>query len=175
MLIRFLLSLPVWAVGTFILPWPLVPIAVAMADKDGRLPVFFRWLETHDNRGWQGPMSEPATAKHMDNPKKALRLWLWRNKAYTLRYRLGIPWGADWEVTKFKGRVEPRKVGPSFFYAEVTANGKRYFEFQPSLGLYWLRLYLRIGWKLKPYLGGKDTGSAGVFTGITPRTDDWDG
>lgn len=174
MTLRFLACLPLWAVGTFIAPWILVPIAVARADENGRLPRWAWWLETHDNLGWDGPASEPATAKHMDNPKKALRLWLWRNKAYALRSWMGIPADASWEVTSFKGRAEPAKIGPSFFHMTVTANGRRYFELQPSLGLYWLRIYLRIGWKLQPYLHGGG-GSAGVYTGITPRTDDWDG
>lgn len=176
MILRFILFLPVWLIGSFILPWPLVPIAVAMADEDGRLPVFFRWLETHDRVGWEGPLTEEATAKHMDNPKKALRRWLWRNRAYTLRYRMGmrLDENPDWKVTKVRGTETPRKIGPSYLYAEAEAGGKRYFEFQPGFGFYWLRIYFRIGWKVATMLDGHASGSSGIYTGISPRPGDFD-
>jgi hypothetical protein len=92
MLTRFLLSLPVWLIGTFILTWPVVPVAVLLADKEGRLPHIFRWWETHDNLGYAGLDEEETVRKFTEKYGKRLGLirWLWRNKAYTLRYDLGM-------------------------------------------------------------------------------------
>lgn len=185
MILRFLISLPVWFIGTMILPWPLVPIAVRFSDKYGRLPWVFRWLETHDNVGWNGPLSEAATAQFSDNPHKMLRRWLWRNKAYRLRYWLGIDYTDNTELNEL--RTVPRKIinrklsegdwgfGLVYICVYDLVSGKFYFEFQPQIGLGKLKLYFRIGWKLKRIADGKSPkGSTGMYTGITPRTDDYD-
>jgi hypothetical protein len=172
MLTRFILSLPVWLIGTFILTWPIVPVAVLLADKEGRLPRIFRWWETHDNLGYAGLDEEETVRKFTEKYGKRLGLirWLWRNKAYTLRYDLGMRLDDhDWTITKIRGSEEHRKIGPSYLYVEGTANGKRFFEFLPSLGLYWIRIYARIGWKLSGLLDGVNGGSSGIYTGITPR------
>ena len=191
MLARFILYLPVWFIGTFILTWPIVPVAVLLADKDGRLPRLFKWWETHDNLGWDGIYEESTVIDRFSYwlPKVGLwwarritlTTWLWRNKAYTLRYNLGMRLDEyGWTITKVRGREEHRKIGPSYLYVVGEANGKRFFEFQPSLGIYWLRvrpkielypirIYARIGWKLSGLLDGVNGGSSGIYTGITPR------
>jgi hypothetical protein len=105
MLTRFILSLPVWFIGTFILTWPIVPVAVLLADKEGRLPRIFRWWETHDNLGYAGLDEEETVRKFTEKYGKRLGLirWLWRNKAYTLRYDLGMRLDDhDWTITKVR-------------------------------------------------------------------------
>lgn len=175
MILRFLLSLPVWFVCTFILTWFVVPIGVVMADGDGRLPRVFRWWETHDNLGYSGLDQERDVkefAKKWGNRIGLIR-WLYRNKAYTLRYRLGIPFHDSdrltWRVLSAKGSVWDN--GPFWLWAYVEVAGKRYFEFQPGFAIGGRRLYVRIGWKVAPLVSAKDypTGSTGMFTGITPR------
>lgn len=176
MILRFLLPIPVWFVGTFILPWVLVPVAVAFADKDGRLPRPFRWLETHDNLGFAGLDTEPDVQTFTAKWGRRIGLvrWLWRNKAYTLRYRLGIPFHrpipVEWKVLSVRGAVKPQ--GVSCLWIVVEAGGKRYFELQPGYGWGGKRLYMRIGWKLyrlAMYPGDYPNGSTGMYTGITPR------
>ena len=83
----FFFYLPIYTLAIW-LAYPLVPLAVWLADQEGRLPPLFRWLETHDNLGWKGPLSEPdvKTTYERYGPKIGLIRWLWRNKAYTLRY-----------------------------------------------------------------------------------------
>ncbi len=180
MLIRFLFYLPCWFIGTFILPWPLVPIAVLLADKDGRLPKGLRWLETHDDLGFGALDQEPAVEAFAKKWGKRIGLirWLWRNKAYTLRYRMGIPMHTEkvsWRVVRQYGD-RPKRKGLSALWVSVEANGKRYFEFQPSLSFGSKgRVYFRIGWKLEPFIRNPNpSGSTGMFTGITPRLDDYD-
>lgn len=177
MLTRFLVLLPVWFFGTLVLPWLLVPIAVSrMKMATGRL-TFFRWLETHDNLGWPGPASEEATAQ-FGRTRKAMRRWLLRNKAYALRYKMGVPFiheDVNWGLLRTKGREDPPIWGLSYYYVEIEANGKRYFELQPSLCLGPnFRLYARIGWKVKRLGTGSPKGGTGIYTGITPRTDNRD-
>ncbi|KIC42253.1 hypothetical protein RA27_02390 [Ruegeria sp. ANG-R] len=188
MIIRFVCFLPLHIIGK-LLAWPLVPVAVIFADREGRLPYIVRWLETHDNVGWSGPLSEPATAAVVERwgQRAGLCRWLWRNRAYRLRYMMGIPLhhkDVDWSVLRTTGSYEAPRRGWSFSYVEVEANGLRFFEFQPgySFGVIrvwrWtskeFRLYLRIGWKVKAMSRGRTRGSIGMFTGITPRSDDWD-
>ena len=162
---------------TFILPallcwlamlvaYPLVPVAVAFATADGRLPWWAWWLETHDNPGWQGPLSEryPAT-------RWGLVRWLWRNKAYALRdlYRAEV----DVDTPRSqRGSIVPAEIGPSWWLGRIC----RYWELELSLGLYAFRIYLRAGWKLKPYfLGHRPTGptATGMLIPISIRTDDF--
>ena len=60
-----------------LLAYPLVPVAVYWADQNGRLPRVFRWLETFDNLGWSGPLSEPATRQiyEIKGQMAGLRAW----------------------------------------------------------------------------------------------------
>lgn len=183
MIIRFLISLPVWFIGTMMLPFFLVPIAVQFMDmKTGRLPWMFRWLETHDNIGWTGPASEEATAQY-GQTKKAMRKWLLRNKAYRLRYWLGIPFirnhalPLSYRIIKVINKPVSKGTwgfGYVFVVIFMYSNDKKYFEYQPQLGLGNIKLYFRIGWKLKRIADGKiPKGSTGMYTGVTPRTDDY--
>ena len=48
-------------------------------------------------------------------------------------------------------------------------------EGQPRFGFGKFHLYLRLGWKMKPFFDAGPYGaSAGIFTGISVRSDDWD-
>lgn len=165
----FFVYMPVWFIGV-LLAYPLVPIAVYFADEDGRLPWIFRWLETYDNPGWSGPQSEPATAKYK-NRRVGLWMWLWRNKAYRLRWWMRARVNMRMEM-KEKGTQIPPKWGFSYWYGKIGP----YFEFQPVLSLGFAHIYFRIGWKLKPFFGKEwpQLSSASMYTGITFRTDDWD-
>lgn len=149
--------------------YPLAPVAVAFATSDGALPRWAWWLETHDNPGWQGPLSEgyPAT-------RWGLVRWLWRNKAYALRdrYRASIVWTHKTMFTQQRGSIVPAEIGPSWWLGRIG----RYWELELSLGLYAFRIYLRAGWKLKPYfLGHRPTGptATGMLIPISIRTDDF--
>lgn len=169
---RFWLYLPL-TILSWLLAYPLVPVAVALADDQGRLPRPLRWLETHDALGWVGPMTEPATIRTTERfgRKAGLIHYLWRNKAYTLRYwmRARID---DGMVRAVSGDPIPARWGLSVWRAQIGP----YFEVQPRIGLGRVHLYLRIGWKLKPFFdsAGPHGLSAGIFTGISVRSDDWD-
>lgn len=181
MMIRFFAFLPLWFVGTFIMTWPVVPVAVLFSDKNGRLPRLFRWWETHDDLGYAGLDQEPDVEEFAKKWGKHLGLirWLYRNKAYTLRYKLGIPFHdpkpVSYQILCVKGQTTPRQRGFSWLWVVVVANGKRYFEFQPSYGFGSKVLYLRVGWKLAA-LARSDVaypfGSMGMYTGATPRKRD---
>ena len=168
----FWIYLPIATLGS-VLAYPLVPVAVALVDKDGRLPRIFRWLETHDNLGWAGPLSEPATRGTTGTKGQlaGLRRWLWRNKAYTLRYWMRAKIEDDM-VRKESGVSIPKRWGYSYWSGKIGP----YWEFQPRFGFGKFHLYMRLGWKLKPFFDspGPYALSAGIYTGISVRSDDWD-
>lgn len=170
---RFLLFLIISTLGT-LLAYPLVPVAVLFCDKGGRLPWLFKWLETHDALGWSGPLTEHATT--MTTQKYGQRVglvrWLWRNKAYTLRYWLRAR--VTPEMTKHSwGNLENSGWGFSHWYGQVGP----YWEYQPTINLGDYKIYMRIGWKMTPYFKtpNKLKMSAGIFSGLSFRTDDRDG
>lgn len=167
---RFALLLPLVTVATA-LAYPLVPVAVLLCDANGRLPWAFRWLETHDALGWQGPLTEPATRKTTERfgRKVGLIRWLWRNKAYTLRYWLRARVTDDMART-FSGDDVPKRWGYSHWFGQIGP----YWEWNPRLGFGAVHLHLRIGWKMKPYFVGLPSLTAGMFTGVSIRSDDWD-
>lgn len=147
--------------------YPLAPIGAALADKAGRLPWWLWWMETHDALGWSGPLSEgyPAT-------RWGLTRWLWRNKAYALRDRYRARLLAPGPFAQQRGSIVPAEIGPSWWLGRIC----RYWELELSLGLYAFRIYLRAGWKLKPYfLGHRPTGptATGMLIPISIRTDDF--
>lgn len=166
---RFWLYLPVAMLGT-LLAYPLVPVATALAYADGRLMWVFRWLETHDNLGWDGPKSEPDTRKIFEiyGERAGLRAWLWRNKAYTLRHWLRARITDDMPRSQ-SGESVPKRWGYSAWSGKIGP----YWEWQPRIGLGSFHVYLRCGWKLKPFFEG-GSGAAGIFTGVSIRSDDWD-
>jgi hypothetical protein len=155
--------------------YPLVPIAILFVNKDGRLPWIFKWLETHDNPGWSGPLSEKDTREKTEKygQKIGLMFWLWRNRANRATSILS----ADiYEIDRRyeSGTWNQNIKGFSCWYGCI--NG--YFELQPSYGFTSTRIYVRIGWKMKPYFNPNMTewpklgsGSNGMYTGITPRSD----
>lgn len=183
MLLRFLAWLPIWIVGAMILPWPLVPIGAILADKDGRLPVYLRWLETHDNLGWHCLTEEETLTRryHYWIPKVGdkwarkitLCTWLWRNKAYTLRSKMGpnMLEAKTWRVVWMGGTRSMPKVGPGLFLLIMEVDGKKYFELRPSFGVGFGQIYMRIGWKVYSAWDGhfNPAGPTGTYTGITPR------
>lgn len=167
MLLKYLLFILVdWSARIFC--YFLAPIAAYTSNKDGRTLSIFKWMETPDNLGWNGPLSEPEVAKSMNNPKWALTRWFWRNKAYTLRIKyLGIP--RKTKIIKTVGEREaPKNVGFSWFKA-INEDGYWYAEVRFSLGEKIGYIYLKMGWKL--YNIGLTNG---MFAGLTPRIDDWD-
>ena len=153
--------------------YPLVPLAVYFADKDGRLPWLFRWLEAHDALGWFGPSTENATRKTTKRfgLKAGLVHYLWRNKAYTLRYWMRAKI-TDEMVSTQSGVSIPKRWGFSYWKGSIGP----YWEYQPRIGFGKFHLYLRIGWKMKPFLDSEGPYglSAGIFTGVSIRSDDWD-
>ncbi len=165
----FWLYLPISVIGQ-ILAYPLVPVAVALADAHGRLPWAFRWLETHDALGWDGPLTEAATraVTEAKGQRAGLRRWLWRNKAYTLRYWMRARITDDMPREQ-SGESIPKRWGYSAWSGKIGP----YWEWQPRFGFGRFHLYMRCGWKLKPYFEG-GSGAEGIFTGVSIRSDDWD-
>lgn len=147
-----------------LLAYPLAPIAALLADSSGRLPKGLQWLETHDNLGWAGPLSEGYPAS-----KWGLCRWLWRNKAYAFRNQF---------------RANPSETELMYKYSEVYDGV--YFREVYKIGPWFLREYglkfkrfkiwIAIGWKLKPYYEGPNpTGptASGILIPISMRTDDY--
>lgn len=169
---RFWLYLPICLAG-WLLAYPLVPVAVCLADSAGRLPRPLRWLETHDALGWAGPATEPAIARTTERwgRRTGLIRWLWRNKAYSLRHWMRAQISADMPRS-VSGHAIPRRWGISIWRASIGP----YWEWQPRFGLGVFHLKLRCGWKLKPFFDGPGPygASAGIFTGVSIRSDDWD-
>lgn len=169
---RFWIFLPVCVIG-WLLAYPLVPVAVLFADSSGRLPWIFRWLETHDALGWTGPATEEATRRTTARFGLRAGLWhyLWRNKAYTLRSWMRARISADMPRSESGPRI-PARWGFSMWRGKIGP----YWEAQPRLGFGRFHLYLRLGWKLKPFFDGPGPygASAGIYTGISIRSDDWD-
>jgi hypothetical protein len=102
-------------------------------------------------------------------------LWhyLWRNKAYTLRHWMRARISRDMPRSQ-SGKKIPARIGYSQWFGRVGP----YFEWQPRLGCGSFHIYLRVGWKLKPIFDAgmwpEGPTSVGMFTGISPRVDDWD-
>lgn len=169
---RFWLYLPICVLG-WLLAYPLVPLAVLLSDAEGRLPRPLRWLETHDALGWVGPMTEQATIRTTERfgRRAGLVHYLWRNKAYTLRWWLRARITDDMPRSQ-SGEAIPARWGFSMWRGSIGP----YWEIQPRIGLGWVHLYLRIGWKMKPLLDGPGPYglAAGIFTGVSVRSDDWD-
>lgn len=160
--------------------WLLAPWAVRRADPaTGRLTPGFSWMETPDALGWGAGTYEPAIKKIYDEKgkEKALVAWLRRNKAYGLRYALrATPNYATMTLTESGPRVPPR-WGPFHWKGVIRDGEHEWFESMPGFGFGSFHVYLRCGWKLKPlFLGERPTDdkSMAIFTGITPRLDDWD-
>ncbi|MFO1301796.1 MAG: hypothetical protein U1F17_15775 [Burkholderiaceae bacterium] len=136
-----------------VLAVPLVPLAVALADPAGRLPPCFRWLETHDQPGWQGPLSEgyPAT-------RWGLIRWLWRNRAY----RLSNTWrcSPDFEtmVLRERGTRDPRTNPPAWWLGTIADGRRWWFELTAAARLAGVDVELRAGWKLAPFFEGARPG-----------------
>ena len=165
-----------------ILAYPLVPIAVMLADEEtGRLPKYLRWLETHDDLGWgAGRYEEPIGKAYEKYGKKvALIFWLWRNKAYTLRNKFRVKSTFQYFRINQKGSAIPPKFGPYFTYYNLKdlQTDKSWFDLYLGFAFGKFYLYSRMGWKLKPIYEGhipKDNEATGMFIGIGVRSDDWD-
>lgn len=157
-----------------------VPQAVKRADpQTGRLQPNDRWMETHDALGWGAGTYEPEIKKIYDTKGKeaALEAWLLRNKAYTLRWSLRATPNYETMTLEESGPRVPPKWGFWRWKGVVKDGPYEWFDSMTGLSLGWLHVYIRAGWKLKPlFLGERPTGATavGMFTGITPRADDWD-
>ena len=154
--------------------YPLVPLAVAMADEEGRLPSGLRWLETPDALGWGAGTYEPEIRDVYDRRGKraALRAWLLRNKAYGLCER----WRARIDRSRMVLSERGPRVPPRWGFWRWRGDVDEYFDGQYGLSLGSFYVYLRCGWKLKPLFvdQGDRNKVIGFFQGITPRSDDWD-
>jgi hypothetical protein len=153
-----------------LLAYPLVPIAVLFADKDGRLPFIFRWLETFDALGWDGGWYEPAVfavaQKH--GKRAALIYWLWRNKAYTLR---------NWMRADVTDAMPRQQIGdynqaPGVYYWRGSVGP--YWQVRVGYGFSKFCLFAQAGWKIADYLNPNSDNwispAAGMFIGITLRS-----
>ena len=176
------LFLTVFVALATVVAYPLVPIAVLLANSEGRLPYLLQWLETPDALGWGAGTYEPTIKAAYDKHGKrwALMRWLWRNSAYRLRFSLGMNVeNYDYSQVTFNsfGDYRPAKWGPSCWQATAVYKGKTYFDYRPAFGFGTFYVYLLVGWKLKPYISGyfpKVPNAAGMFSGVTPRTDKLD-
>lgn len=155
----------------------LAPVAVLTLDDDGRPWSVFWWMETHDNLGWSGPLSEKDTRTVFEEkgPRAGMRAWWWRNIAYAGQYyAFSIPFlTEDVKVQRVTSRGWPRPArGPWLQVVTATIGGRKYFEVNTGFAFPTFLLYARIGWKLLPLAEGQPAyGSTGMYTGITPRTD----
>lgn len=163
------------AISARLAAFPLAPVAAALADSEtGRLPGWLWWMETTDHPGWDflnvaTPVQETAEKW---GRRVAMARWLARNRAYALQFRLGAPKDRTWEIARWRGSDAPAARGFSCFWGVILTphDGKAYFELQPRLTVGPYVLYLRIGWKVWGVKEGGKGGSAGMYTGFTPRT-----
>ncbi len=165
---------------TFILPallcwlamlvvYLLAPLAAYTASKDGRLHWLFWWMETHDNLGWSGPLSEGYPAD-----KWGLCRWLWRNKAYALRDKFRANPSEDDLLFSYEEVILPVPAGG--FFKEHYIVGQ-WWERSYGYAFKRFKIYIRIGWKLKPYIDGhRPVGptATGMLIPFSIRTDDFD-
>jgi hypothetical protein len=179
-IIRLLIFSPVMWAAQILSVLLSIPAAYT-ADENGRLRFGLRWMETHDTLGWQFMLEEAAMAELAErySVRWALGAWLRRNKAYTLRSKMG-PRDVTYDRATdfgFSPDKDWSKWGFQHEWAWIIIDGKTYFEYQPMLifGDYG-RFYFRIGWKVIAVRNDvwSFSGNFGVFTGITPRTDDFD-
>ena len=172
-----LLTILNWII--ILLAFPVVPIAVMMANKEGRLPKIFRWYETHDDLGWGAGTYEHAVKEVYEKRGKRIALiyWLWRNKAYTFRNKLRANPNFDTMIVSEKGAKIPPKFGPYFSHYTVKDKKQKWFDTFIGFSFIKFHLYLRCGWKVKPIVEGQrptDKDATGMFSGISIRSDDWD-
>ena len=166
-----------------VLTIPLVPIAVLMADKEGRLPKGFRWLETPDALGWGAGTYEPVIMNVFEKYGKRIALirWLWRNRAYGLAAKWQAKPNYDTMVLRSYGTQAVFKNAPAWWLGTITDGDKWWFEF--SFAVRFGNLFVlgfRTGWKLLPFFQGHrpedfTTSATGLFTGISPRSDSIEG
>ena len=177
----FLFTLVEWVFN--LLALPVVPIAVMLADEEGRLPKFLRWFETPDALGWGAGTYEPAIKKVYDERGKrvALIMWLWRNRAYGLSSKWSARPNYDTMVMKSYGTQGVFRNAPAWWLGTITDGDKWWFEF--SFAVRFGNLFVlgfRNGWKLLPFFDGHrpadfSTTATGLFTGISIRSDSVDG
>ena len=152
-----------------LLVYPLAPIAALLSDSSGRLPKLFWWMETHDNPGWSGPRSEgfPST-------KWGLCRWLWRNKAYSLRNRFRAnPTQFNLDFMRMEGTAPTQGCG---FFKAVYRIGE-WRQWEVGYAAMQFKLYVQVGWKLKPYFDGHrpvGVSATGIIIPLSIRSDDWD-
>jgi len=153
----------------------LAPVAVLTLNSEGRPWWVFRWIETHDDIGWNGPLTERPTREKTEKygRRVGMMFWWWRNQAYSAQYHLfSIPIDAEYTDVKLWGQLRRPERGLWWAYVTVKANGKPYFEFRVGWVFSAVTIYVRVGWKVVPIAQGKKAkGSTGMFTGFTPRTD----
>jgi hypothetical protein len=167
-MINFIIPALITFLGV-LLAYPLAPLAALLSNSKGRAPLFLRWLETHDNLGWSGPLSEglPAT-------RRGLCQWWWRNKAYTLRN----VFRANPTLSEIQfNYVEGIELVPStgYFYSIIKIG--RWWEKEWGYAFKWFKISFKAGWKLRPYLNGHrpyGPTATGIIMPFSIRSDDYD-
>lgn len=181
-----LLKFPLYTVTDILanlLAFPLVPIAVLLADSEGRLPKALRWLETPDALGWGAGYYETFIKGIYDSFGKhaGMIMWLWRNRAYSL--------SAKWQATPNYSTMVMRSYGtpgvfknaPAWWVGTIADGNRWWFEFSFAIRVGNLfSIGMRTGWKLLPFFDGSrpedfTKTATGIFTGVTLRTDSVDG
>lgn len=177
----FLFTIVEWVFN--ILALPIVPLAVLLADDQGRLPTLFRWFETPDDLGWGAGTYEPAIKSVYDRYGKrvALVVWLWRNRAYGLSAKWRATPNYDTMVMKSYGTQGVFRNAPAWWVGTITDGDRWWFEFSAALRFGDLFVFgFRTGWKLLPFFDGHrpedfSRTATGLFTGISIRSDSVDG
>lgn len=152
-----------------LLAYPLAPLAALLADANGRLPKGLQWLETHDNVGWAGPASES-----LPQTRLGLCRWLWRNKAYRFRNKFRADPTETELMYNYVEGVEPLP-GTGFYWGYYKVG--QWWEREYGWAFKRFKLYVRIGWKIKPYImGHRPDGptATGMIIPFSIRSDDWD-
>lgn len=166
-----------------IIAFPLVPVAVLFANKQGRLPLGLRWLETPDALGWGAGTYEPEIQKIYEKfgARMSMIIWLWRNRAYGLSAKWQATPNYDTMVLRSYGTPAVFKNAPAWWLGTITDGNRWWFEFSFAVRFGNLfALGTRTGWKLLPFFQGHrpedfKTTATGLFTGISIRSDSVDG
>lgn len=177
MILKFITYTALNTLGS-ILSIPLVPIAVTLADKDGRLPKPLRWLETPDALGWGAGTYEPDIQKWYDRLGKrgALVMWLWRNRAYGLAAKWRATPNYETMTLKSYGTQDVFANAPAWWLGVIEDGDNKWFEFSFAIRFGNLfALGMRTGWKLLPFFVGHrpenfENTATGLFTGVSLRS-----
>lgn len=147
--------------------WPLTPIVVLFAKKDGWLPNWLYWFQTHDNSldgdgGWitesRPFLRETSRLKRYVNRC----FWLWRNSLYGFNesvLSVETGYGLEKLVTKGNPAVSNHPLGvPGAVKRELYRNGRliawQWYYIKPLFFYKKKCLRINLGWKIWDYKPG---------------------